>query len=187
MTRIAMVAGDVAEPAEVVAAIRARRGGTLQSLDRILLCSPALAAAWNAYLGAVRNRLRVPAKLRELAICAVAVLNGADYELTQHEPEYLRAGGSAEACAKLRNVESALRDTTTFSAEELTVLQLTVEMTRSVRVHAETWDRLVCALPDAGDQVEMVAVIATYNMVSRFLIACEVPHEPSVSTTGAGR
>ena len=68
---------DIQEPAELIAAIRTRRGGTLLNLDRMLLHSPPFATGWNNFLGTVRNDLGVPVKLRELAICAVAILNGA--------------------------------------------------------------------------------------------------------------
>lgn len=94
MARLAYVAADVAEPAELVAAIRARRGGRLLNLDRMLLHSPALAAGWNAYLRAVRNELSLDPLLRELAMCAVASLNGADYEFIHHAPEFRAAGGT---------------------------------------------------------------------------------------------
>ena len=69
---------DVQEPHKLVNAIRARRGGTLLNLDRMLLHSPVFATGWNNFLGTVRNDLKIPSKLRELAICTVAILNGAD-------------------------------------------------------------------------------------------------------------
>jgi hypothetical protein len=71
---------NLAEPRELVAAIRARRSGTLLNLDRMLLHSPPLAQGWNGYLRTVRTELTVSPKLRELAICVVALLNHADYE-----------------------------------------------------------------------------------------------------------
>ena len=59
---------DIDEPSELVAAIRARRGGALLNLDRMLLHSPPFARGWNDFLGAVRNELSLTPKLRELAI-----------------------------------------------------------------------------------------------------------------------
>src|SRR4051795_1194573 len=84
---------DLAEPREIVDAIRQRRGGALLNLDRMLLHSPALAGAWNNFLRTIRTELDVPLKLRELAICAVAIVNGAEYEYRQHSPIFLKAGG----------------------------------------------------------------------------------------------
>ncbi|HVL55319.1 MAG TPA: carboxymuconolactone decarboxylase family protein, partial [Burkholderiaceae bacterium] len=57
MPRIPYVPADIAEPRVIVDAVRARRGGTLLELDRMLLRSPPLAAGWNAMLGAVRREL----------------------------------------------------------------------------------------------------------------------------------
>ena len=85
---------DLAEPRDLVAAIRARRGGTLLNLDRMLLYSPPLVAGWNGFLRAVRSELDAPPKLRELAICVVALVNHADYEYRHHAPEFLRSGGT---------------------------------------------------------------------------------------------
>ena len=62
-----------AQPVELVQAILARRGGTLLNLDRALLWSEPLARGWNAYIGAVRTQLGASRKLRELAICTVAL------------------------------------------------------------------------------------------------------------------
>ena len=47
MPRIPYLPADIAEPAELVAAIRKRRGGELINLDRLLLYSPPVAAGWN--------------------------------------------------------------------------------------------------------------------------------------------
>jgi hypothetical protein len=76
--RVPYVPEDIAEPREIVDAVRKRRGGTLLSLDRLLLHSPPLAAGWNAYLGAVRTQLSLDAKPRELAICADAIEENAE-------------------------------------------------------------------------------------------------------------
>ena len=114
--RIPYVAADIAEPAEVVAAIRARRGGELLALDRMLLHSPPLAAGWNTFLGAVRNGLLVDRRLRELAMCTVAVLNGAEYEYAQHAPLYIAAGASTRQAQALRDPDAARADGALFDA-----------------------------------------------------------------------
>jgi len=177
MSRIELVPADIREPAGLVAAIRERRGGTLLNLDRALLHSVPLAGAWNDYLRVIRTGLSIPARLRELAICGVAVLNGADYEFSQHAPEFIRAGGSDDAVRKLRDFETAALDTMTFDALDRMVMALTIRMTRFVDVDDDTWERVRTLLPDAQAQIEIVSVIATYNMVSRFLIACRIEPE----------
>ena len=168
---------DLAEPRELVAAIRARRGGTLLNLDRMLLHSPPFAEGWNGFLRAVRTELTVSPKLRELAICVVALLNHADYEYRHHAPEFLRSGGTAAQLAALGRVGSKDLDLTTFDAAERAVQALAVEMTRNVEVSATTTGAVRAALADDRHVVEIVGVIATYNMVSRFLVALGVEPE----------
>ncbi len=176
-TRIASVPDTELGPMEVVDAIRKRRGGTLLNLDRMLLNSPAYAVGWNTFLGAVRNALTLDPCLRELAICAVAVLNRADYELLQHAPEWLAVGGTEAQLQCLQDVDAALQDQVLFSATERSVLQLSLEMTRHVQVSDACFTRVQQALASPQQQVELVGVIAAYNMVSRFLEALRVAPE----------
>jgi alkylhydroperoxidase family enzyme len=176
VTRIAYQPADSTEPAELVAAIRARRGGRLLNLDRMLLHSPPLAAGWNAHLRAVRTELALEPKLRELAICVVAVLNGAEYEFHHHAPEFVDAGGSAAQVAALRDPDAARTDTALFDATERAALALTIDITRSVAVSDATFEAVHGALGDRCT-VELVGTIAAYNMVSRFLVALRVEPE----------
>ncbi len=174
MPRIPYLTDADAGPPDLVAAIRARRGGGLLNLDRMLLHSEPLARGWNAYLAAIRTGLSVPPKLRELAICGVAVLNGAEYEFIQHLGPFEQAGGSHAAAQALRSFDAASRDSALFSDTERAVMQLTAEMTQQVAVTDVTIERVRAALGQERQVVELVAVIATYNMVSRFLVALGV-------------
>ncbi len=176
MARIPYAPMDATEPAELVAAIRKRRGGKLLNLDRMLLRSPGLAAGWNAHLGAVRTGLTLDPKLREIAMCVVAVINGAEYEFIQHAPVFIDAGGNPAQVDAMRDPDAAMRDAALFSASELAAIALTVEMTRKVRVQDATFEAVRAHL---GEQqaVELVGVIATYNMVSRFLVALGIEPE----------
>jgi alkylhydroperoxidase family enzyme len=164
-------------PEAVVGAIRQRRGGALLNLDRMLLNSPSFAVGWNGFLGAVRTGLTLAPRLRELAICAVAVLNRAPYEMLQHAPEFLQAGGTAAQLERLNDYEQALQDSQLFSALELAVLAFTHEMTLRVQVSDACFERLQAHLPSAQQQVELAGVVAAYNMVSRFLEALQVQPE----------
>jgi hypothetical protein len=56
--------------------------------------------------GTIRGKLGVPGKLRETAIMYIGVLNKAEYEWFQHEGEYLKAGGTKEQLAALRNASA---------------------------------------------------------------------------------
>jgi alkylhydroperoxidase family enzyme len=175
--RIPYLPSNLSEPAELVAAIRKRRGGDLLELDRILLHSPPLASGWNTMMGNVRRDLSLPPKLRELAMCMVAVLNRAEYELFHHAPLLIDAGGTPEQVQALRDPQRAMQDRELFDDTERAVLALTFESTRQVEVSDATFEALRAALPDSRQVVELVAVIASYNMVSRILVCLGIePH-----------
>ena len=178
MPRIPYKPEDLAEPADIVSAIRARRNGHLHELDRMLLHSPPFAQGWNAHLGAVRTGLTVNGRLRELAICAIAILNGADYEWVQHAPVFLKEGGTqAQLDAVKPFIEQDRTAPGAFNATEQAVLQLTIEMTRNVKVADATFAAVRAALGSDQQTAEIIGVIATYNMVSRFLVALGIEEE----------
>lgn len=169
-TRIPMKPIDLAEPADVVEAIRKRRGGELIELDRLLLHSIPLATGWNHLLGNVRTEFSVSHKLRELAMCTVAVINRAEYEFSHHAPIYITAGGTEEKTRLLRDPDTAAKNTDVFEAEEVATIRLATEMTRDIQVRQSTFDQCRSLFSDT-DLVELVATVAAYNMVSRFLVA----------------
>jgi alkylhydroperoxidase family enzyme len=171
-TGIPYVTDDKAGPPDLVQAIKSRRpNGQLLNLDRMLLHSPNFAKGWNGMFAAIRNQLALPGNLRELPIMAIAVLNKAEYEWIQHEPEFVKAGGTKEQLAAIRKLDPA-----PFNPAERAALQLTIEMTRDVQPKQATIDAVRKLLPD--DQVvELIGTIAGYNMVSRFLLATGVEPE----------
>ena len=177
MSAIPLVPATINEPAGIVNAIRARRGGTLLNLDRMLLHSPEFARGWNSLLGATRTELKLPPRLRELCICAVGILNRANYEVQQHAPAFIDAGGSADRLEALRDPDRAAADAALFTATERAALSLTIAMTRDVTVPPAVLGSVRELLGSNKALVELVGVIATYNMVSRFLVALEVDLE----------
>jgi alkylhydroperoxidase family enzyme len=172
MPRIPYKTDAEAGPAELVASIRKRRGGRLGALDRILLYSPPFATGWGELLGRVRSELEVPMALRELAMCAVAVLNGAEYEMHHHGPIFLSTGGTQAQLDALRRLPVV--DVALFDATQRAALQLAVEMTRHVKVDDATFDAARRALGSDRHLFELIGVIAAYNMVSRILVAVGV-------------
>jgi alkylhydroperoxidase family enzyme len=143
----------------------------------MLLHSPNFAEGWNGLLGATRRTLQLDAKLRELAICVVGILNGAKYEVQQHTAPFFEAGGTPIELQALHDPESASSNTTLFSHTELVALQLAICMTRHIVVPASMLIRLRALLGSDSLVVELVAVISVYNMVSRFLVALDVDNE----------
>ena len=174
--RIPPVPDAALGPRALVEAIEARRGGALLNLDRMLLRSPVFAAGWNGFMGAIRTQLSLDAGLRELAICTVAVETGAAYEWSQHAPELLAAGGTDVQLAALQ-APSPATNTQVFDATQRAVIALAQAMTRNVEVDAAVFGAVQAVLPEVQQQVELVGVIASYNMVSRFLVALQVPME----------
>ena len=167
---------DLAEPAELVAAIRKRRGGDFINLDRMLLHSVPIAEGWNHFIGEIRNNLSLDPKLRELAMCGVAVLNGAEYEFFHHAPPFKKAGGTEEQVQAIRLIGQAQFPKQLFTQVETDAVDLTYQMTRNIQVDSELMKRLQKEL-GSTDTVELVTVIAAYNMVSRFLVALGVEPE----------
>lgn len=177
---IPLIPEDTEQPSELVAAIRARRKGKLLKLDRMLLHSPPLAEGWNVYLGKVREELQVPIMLRELAMCVVAVLNDARYEYEHHAPLYVSAGGSIEQAQAIRNVAEPGFNKQLFPELDQAVIELAREMTLQVNVR-DTLKEQLLALIGTRQTVELVGVVATYNMVSRFLVALGITNEETKS------
>lgn len=175
--RLPYLPADLAEPRELVDAIRKRRGGALLNLDRQLLHSPPIAAGWNQLLGAVRTQLALSPKLRELAMCGVAVLNDAEYEYVHHVPVLLASGGTQAQADALRDMDRAAADTALFDEAERAVLALTIAMTRDVQVSDETFAQVRAQMPDDRQMFELITTIAAYNMVSRILVAIGVQPE----------
>ena len=169
--RIDLVADDIREPADVVDALRTRRGGGLYPIDRVLLHSPEIALGWSNFAGAVRTKSSLDPKLRELVICGVGVLNGSAFELEIHAPEFLAAGGTSEQLDALADFEAAARDAEHFTETERAVMQLVAESTRRIDVSDATFDRAVALLPDLQAVVDVVVTVGMYNMASRVLTA----------------
>lgn len=156
--------------AAVEAAILAERGEILL-LYQILLNSAPLAAGWEKLLTAIRNRGSLPAALRELVILRVAILNRAPFEFAAHLP-IARAAGLSDA--KIAALHAEIPGAA-FTPIEGAVLTLADTMTRSVQVPDARFEPLRDHF-DARGLVELVATVAAYNMVSRFLEALNIGH-----------
>jgi len=160
---------------KLLEAILARRGGKYLNLDLALLWSEPLARGWNSLLGAVRREFALDARIREIAICTVASLTGADYEFTHHWPEYVKAGGKDALRAKLSDPARAAEDAAFDEAERL-AMRYAVAMTRDVKVPDALFAQVRKRWSDR-EIVELTASIAAYNMVARLLVALEVESE----------
>jgi 4-carboxymuconolactone decarboxylase len=145
--------------------------GRISLLYQVLLNSASIAQGWESMLTAVRNRTSVPADLRELMILRVAVLNKASFEFDAHIPHALKAGVTQEKIDDIKLETLSSR----FSDEEKLILTMTDHMTRDIEVPALLMNE-VTQTYDPGHVVELVATVAAYNMVSRFLVALNIVH-----------
>lgn len=177
MARLPYIAEETIEPRELLDAIRVRRRGELLNLDRMLLYSPPYAEGWNQLLGAVRGKLSLPARVHELAICAVAVLTDAEYEYHHHAPEFLKAGGTQAELDALQHLKNEGEGLLIFNASDRSILKLASEMTIFIRVNDTTFDAARQALNNDRQLCELIGVVATYNMVSRYLVTLEIEPE----------
>ena len=168
MARLPYADMDTPAARPLVERIVAERGSVLH-LYQMLLHSPPLAQGWLSYLTAVRQQSTLPGALRELVIMRVAILNRAPYEADQHAPIALSEGVTQ---AQLDELGDWLTSAS-FSVLERAALQLTDVMTRNVQVPPAVLAEVHALLGDR-QTVELVATIAAYNMVSRFLEALHI-------------
>jgi alkylhydroperoxidase family enzyme len=169
--RVPLVVGGTRPELKEIEERILKERGRISLLYQVLLNSAPIAQGWEAMLTAVRNKSSVPADLRELMILRVAVLNKASFEFEAHIPHALKAGVPQEKIDALRSLTLS----NLFTDEEILVLQMTDHMTRDVEVPAELMAK-VTQQYSAEKVVELVATVAAYNMVSRFLVALNIVH-----------
>lgn len=161
-----------AQEAQIMAA-----RGRISDLYQVLLNSPPIAHGWEQMLSAVRNKSSLPAALRELVIVRVAVLNKADFEYQAHVPIALKEGATQSMIDAVTNAAylAPMPAASGLTAPQQVALLLTDTMTRDIVVPDAVFEQ-VREHFDEQAQVDLVATIAAYNMVSRFLTAFHIGH-----------
>ncbi|KAJ5278929.1 4-carboxymuconolactone decarboxylase family protein [Penicillium angulare] len=167
------------DEARILSAVQARRApNPLLPLDLALLHSYPVTEGWNSFIGAIRTKTTLSTVIRELAICRVAVVNGALFEWEQHAP-LLREGGLPEEAMKFIGDKEASFDDGNgdwrglLSLDQRAVLRYTDSMTTTVKVPDEVFGGLKECFSER-EVVEITATVAAYNCVSRFLVALDV-------------
>jgi AhpD family alkylhydroperoxidase len=135
----------------------------------MLMHSVPLAEGWLAFLTAVRQRCSLAGSLRELVIMRVAIINGAQYEADQHAPIARKEGVTDRQLSDLARWEAS----DSYSEKQRAVLALTDSMTRDVKVPEAIMDQVKNHFSNK-EAIELVATVAAYNMVSRFLEALDI-------------
>ncbi|HTO48921.1 MAG TPA: carboxymuconolactone decarboxylase family protein [Burkholderiales bacterium] len=171
MARIPYADTGRADIAPLAARIKAERGGKLLNLYRMLLQSPPVAEGWLAFLTAIRQQSGLAARVRELVIMRVAVLNAAEYEFQAHLPFVQEEGVTEAQIAGLRAGDTAL-----FDERERAALAYADAMTRAIRVPDDVFAAVRRHFDDR-EIVELTATVGAYNLVSRFLEALRIDHD----------
>lgn len=124
--------------------------------------------------GMVRALLRqgeLPADIRELVIMRVAWRTGAAYEWAQHWRASELAGVEHDKLTNVRN----WRASTIFTRAEAAALAVTDEVLDTGAVSATTWDACAEDFPGERDRLELLSVIALYQMVAVLLRSLQIP------------
>ncbi|EXJ95194.1 hypothetical protein A1O1_00313 [Capronia coronata CBS 617.96] len=163
-----------AEDQEVLERVKARRGAMgLIPLDLTLLHAPKVADGWNALLGAIRTKNSLPDDIREIAICRPALINRAWFEWKAHAPILLKSPGfTEEKLEVVKQLHPASQGP--LDDRQWAVLRYADTMTRDVSVPQSLFDEVKGAGFSEQEIVEITATVASYNMVSRFLVALDV-------------
>jgi alkylhydroperoxidase family enzyme len=140
-------------------------------LDLALLHNPNIADGFSTLLGSIRTKSTLPLAAMEIAVCYVAVLNGAVYEWTAHAPLALKAGVSRDALEAV--LKEDVKNGGALSEEERDVLEFTRQSTREIVVQEEVMRKLKGRYTDR-QVMELTITVGAYNMVSRFLVGLDV-------------
>jgi AhpD family alkylhydroperoxidase len=170
MPRIPYVKPDEhPELRELAQQICEQRGGHVSELYAMLLNSPPVCAGWLHLLTAVRHESKLPGIHREAVIVRVAIVNEAHYEYKSHANLLLKEGMTQQQLDALADWENSNLLDPALRA----VLAYADAMTRNIKVSNETFEA-VRAFYDNRQIMELTALVAAYNLVSRFLVALEV-------------
>jgi alkylhydroperoxidase family enzyme len=144
---------------------------------KILANAPTLLPKFSALGSALLAGAGLDPKLRELALEAVGIASGCEYEYVHHwHIAQERAGVPRKQLEHLREFETS----PLFNAGERAVIRYALEATSNVKVSDQTFAAVRDLLNDQ-QLMELVLVVAFYNMVVRILEPLQVELEPGVA------
>jgi alkylhydroperoxidase family enzyme len=143
---------------------------------RVLANAPSLMPKFSALGTALLAGEALDPKLRELALEGVGLASGSEYEYVHHWNMAQRAGVPRSQLAALAEFETS----PLFNTAERAAIRYAMEATRNVAVSDATFAAVREALNDR-ELMELVLVVAFYNMVVRILEPLQVRLEPGVT------
>jgi alkylhydroperoxidase family enzyme len=137
---------------------------------KLLLHTPALAEIWLDLINAVRWKVELDGRLREIVIIRVGYLNRCSYVVKQHVPLHSEPEGLTQAeCDALADWRAG----NLFSARERAALAFTDASTREVEVPDAVFDELQRHFSER-QVVELTVLVGTYNMHTRMCQALRI-------------
>jgi len=135
-----------------------------------LLHTPAIAEVWLDLINAVRWKVDLDGRLREIVIIRIGYLNGCSYVVNQHVPLHSAPEGLTQAeCDALMD----WRATDKFSARERAALAFADASTRDVDVPEPIFEGLRRHFNER-QIVELTVLVGTYNMHTRMCQALKI-------------
>jgi len=146
---------------DIFAKIETSRG-KVPDLFRLLAYTPKVLERREAYGKSLRQDTVLDPRLRELAICNVALLNGGGYEFIVHAKMAMQHGCSPKQINDLACFETS----PLFNEQERAVMRFGGEVTTTIRVKDSTWAACETFLT-RRELVELVLICAWYNQTAR--------------------
>jgi 4-carboxymuconolactone decarboxylase len=173
VARVSLIDENHPELAGLIGKIRGARRGRLINIYRLMLHSPALAAAWFELNQAVRYATEIDGRSRELVVMRVALLNGCDYVLRTHASSYALKEGLTKAQVDALGDWDSSR---LFSEPQRSLLAYVDAMTRDIDVPDAAFAELRKHYSER-QAVEITMLVGAYNMLTRVLIALQIDPE----------
>jgi 4-carboxymuconolactone decarboxylase len=171
MARVSLIEPDQhPELAPIIEKIRSGRRGTVINVYKLLLHTPAIAEIWLDLINAVRWKVDLDGRLREIVIVRIGHLNRCSYVVKQHVPQHTAPEGlTQEECDALAD----WRASPFFDTRERAALAFTDASTREVEVPDAVFEALRSHFNER-QIVELTVLIGTYNMHTRMCQALKI-------------
>ena len=171
MARVSLIEPEVHPEIEsVIAKIRSGRRGGVINVYKLLLHTPDVAEAWFDLINAVRWKVDLDGRLREIVIIRVGYLNRTEYVVKQHVPLLSAPEGlTQQECDALAD----WRASSFFSPRERAALAFTDASTWEIEVADAVFDELKRHFSER-QIVELTVLTGAYNMHTRMCRALKI-------------